>query len=407
MSVAISTAQEAVLRCCANPESGPKQLLSLIDASADDEILGLTESTRVGPLLESCLRPASKAIMRPRLVDELARGARDQTLRALRQARGLVRAVQMLRDRGMEPIALKGAALAFRDFPSPQLRPLRDIDLLLPVEQAQAAHEFLLAQPGYRSPPWAARYGLDYGHQLPEIEDCEHGTIIEIHHRLNARGWLEEPQLLRAMESGTETIELLGVRIRVPSAELNLLHLVEHATLHHGFANGPLVLADLHFMATRSQLDWDSIECEAERLKLKRALLLVAGVALQFGAQWVPPALARQAGEARPFVAGAALAMFAEPEQVERHQQLRRLMRRSAGKRGPMAALLRMARPDRHQLAQFSGQSPDSLMRWTGYPAWLLAKGGQYLRSKRDPGFLAEHQQRQSMLDWLEHAPCR
>ncbi len=168
MSAVTSPAQEAVLRCCANPEGGPEQLASLIDASTDDEILGLAEATRVGPLLESCLRPAmGGAIMRPRLVDELARGTRDQTLRALRQARGLVRAVQMLRDRGMEPIALKGAALAFRDFPSPQLRPLRDIDLLLPAEQAQAAHEFLLAQPGYRIPPWAARYGLDYGHQLP------------------------------------------------------------------------------------------------------------------------------------------------------------------------------------------------------------------------------------------------
>lgn len=399
MSGALSPLQEALLRCCTDPEGEHGGLAELLGAASPGEAAYLFELTRIGPLAEFCL--ARAAAEPPAMAVQLARLSRRQTLHALSQARGLVRAAGLLRDAGIECIALKGAALAFRDYPAPQLRPLRDIDLLVRPDEAEAAQALLLSHPGYRKPAWAGPYGIDYGHQLPEIEDQDNAVVIEIHHRLNARGWAGEPHLLEAMWCSDETIELLGTTVRVPTTQANLLHLIEHATLHHGFSNGPLVLADLHFIATRAQPDWDAISHAAARMGLTRAMILVAQIARQFGARWVPPALAQRAQSAAPYAPAAAAAMFAGREQVEAHDQLQRLRRRAEGKSGVLAALSRISRPERHQLARFSGQSPASPLRWIGYPAWLMAKGGRYWRSRRDPAFLAEHRRRAAMLDWL------
>lgn len=401
MTAEFSAAENFLLHCCANPDASQTNTADLIEGDAD-ELVALALRTRTFAIVA---RSAAKAADRnPAFCaasDRLAQLARRQALHSLEQARAIAQVVCDLERAGFAAIALKGAALSYSAYPGPHMRPLRDLDLLLPAAQALEAERLLLSMPAYRRASWAGNYGLEYSHQLPEIEHIGSGLAIEIHHRINARGWLHDVDLVNLLNHDTQSIELLGQKIRVPNAGANLLHLVEHASLHHSFANGPLTLADIHFLDQHAALDWDWIWREAQRLGLGRALALLAEMGRSLGAKW-PINLPRQVtGEVSEHVAPAIRAMLATPQLVEQHGQQRRLSRRRAGGNVGMAALSRIFRPDRYQLAQLSGRSADSALRWLGYPTWLLEKGALYLRGRRDMRQTGEYQERDHLIDWL------
>lgn len=398
----LTAAELLLLRCCADPQGDHAAGVEGLDESEVQEIENLALRTRTFGLLDHGWHRSLKLPEHIEAFSErLSNHARQQALESLNQGRAIARAFAILREAGFRPIALKGMALAFGAYPAPQLRPLRDVDLLFDAQEVLAAQELLLAHPTYRRAIWAGSYGIEYGHQLPEIEDRESGLVIELHHRLNARGWEEEGGLLAMIRERTGTVMLLGEELQVPSPHANFMHLLEHATLHHAFANGPLTLADFYFLASHWSLDWDRIEEVCEQLGLGRSLQAVVRLAHALGARWMPNSLAERAASASPIVPAAARAMLASNETVESHAQLRRLARRTGKGAGPFAAISRMLQPDRYQLAKLSGRSPDSHWRWLGYPTWLAEKGGRYWKGAKDAELVATARERDRLIDWL------
>ncbi|TNE31922.1 MAG: hypothetical protein EP350_06740, partial [Alphaproteobacteria bacterium] len=317
------------------------------------------------------------------------------------QARGLVRTVRILREAGMEPIALKGVALAYRDYPAPQLRVLRDVDLLLPASEVVQAHRLLLSCDGFVPAPWAGQYGPEFGHQLPEIVDEEHGLVIELHHRLNARGWTGDAQLCEMIRAECEGIELMGEAIRVPPARLNLLHLVEHATLHHAFSNGPAILADLHYLAGANALDWEAILADARELQLERSLELLVALALRHGGEWIPGQLAGKSPVPADVLDAADQAMLAGEETHRQLAQLWRLAGRSEGSTATMSAAARILHPNQDELANLSHRPPHSILRWLGYPRWIAEKGRRFLRARSTVARSGEYAGYASLRSWI------
>ncbi len=380
MILSQDAATQMLLACLANPDGDHAGRLAALTDAEQHGLLQLAQRSRCVPLLHHVI---SRSGVELTIARQLAEEARDQVLTSLAQARGLARVMRILREAGLEPIALKGVALAWRDYPAPQLRVLRDVDLLLPAERAEDAHRLLLSLDGYRLAPWAGQYGAEYGHQLPEIVDQSHGLVIEIHHRLNARGWSGDSRLTQMVRDDAQVLELLGVPVRIPVPHANLLHLVEHATLHHAFANGPAILADLHYLVRANRIDWNALIADARELQLLRSLQLLASLAQRLGAQWVPQALLQSVTISDDMKADAIRAMFAEEETHRQYAQLWRLAGRSGGKTGPAQAVTRMFQPNRYQLARLSGHPPHSILRWLGYPRWLLEKGIRFLRARR------------------------
>jgi len=82
---------------------------------------------------------------------ELARTAADQATRDLLRTRELSRVLAALAATGVEPLLMKGAALAYQLYPSPALRARQDADLLI-READLAATDRALAAGGYRQP---------------------------------------------------------------------------------------------------------------------------------------------------------------------------------------------------------------------------------------------------------------
>ena len=387
-----------LLACCAAPEGGHEERAQSLGPEQWRVMVELAIEHRVAPILHQCL---SNSVQCPAEVRErLTAYTRETALQSLAQAKGLVRAVTSLAGAGFDSIALKGASLAFRDYPQPQLRPLRDVDLLLPADQVEAAQEALLRSGGYRLAPWAGRYDASHSHQLPEIIDDETGLVIELHHRLSAVGWEGDHDLTKAVWREAETIEIMGLSVRVPSPEVNLLHLVEHAALHHLFSNGPLILSDLHFLATSRSLDWSGLVVQAQALGLFRSLQLIAAVAHRHGASWIPEELDIEDVPVE-HIEHAEAAILDGDEQHRRYKLLMRQVGRTGSVSGQRNAIARAFRPDRNELARLAQRSPEDPLRWFGFPRWLIEKGSRYLAASADAQLLGSVEKRQALRDWM------
>ncbi|MDU9049220.1 MAG: nucleotidyltransferase family protein [Candidatus Electrothrix sp. Rat3] len=143
-----------LLHLCARIEPHPLQQKLLVHACARfqawDGLLQQAEVQGMAPLL---LRHLLLAEINP--PDHILRSLRLLALRH-RQSNGLLsktlaKVLTILESAGIPVLVLKGAALCQTLYPDPGLRPMRDIDLLVPWDQALPAHT-LLQQHGFHDP---------------------------------------------------------------------------------------------------------------------------------------------------------------------------------------------------------------------------------------------------------------
>lgn len=381
---ALSSSASVLLRLCAAPEA---DLTTEFAALADEDWYDLVEQAipkRVAALLDRALQRTDHFARLPEkcreaIVDERRRLA----MSAFGHMISLGDTISFLKSHHIPAVALKGARLAYRDYPDTRLRPLRDLDLLVSAELAEQAQSLLIASGNYELAPWAEYYGLEFGHQLPELVDRKHGVSIEIHHRLNARDWVEEPQLVRMVFEQAEEIELSGTTVKVPSMHANFLHLVEHATLHHMFENGPITLADLHFAAQTGKIDWPVLVAQARDLGLERALQLIAAVAIAHGAIWVPPVLQQPPADIASHLHVCTAAMLRDESLAEHASMLRGISLRKGQAPGWAAAIRSALTPAPLKLAGLLRVKGDNPLRWLAYPLWLFLRGKAYLAARR------------------------
>ncbi len=399
----LTNAGRALLAICAAPENDHEAHLSALDQQGWDELALLSGQTRTSGLVARSIdRCTGLDDADSNAINTIGEQAQLDALTALAQGQVSAQVIEQLQQDGFAPIALKGLSLAFRYYPDPALRPLRDLDLLLRPDDAVAVNCVLLKDPGFKQRVGVASYGLEYGHQLPEIENIESGLVIELHHRINARGWKQEPQLVERLFANAEVLELLGRQVLVPSRHDNALHLIEHATLHHMFANGPLILSDLHYLFDQSSSDMERLRRDAEGLGLGRSWVFLAHLADSLGAHWVPKDWLGNADIAPSMLEHACAAMLEPREETEQIAMLRRLSERGDGDARAADAFMKVLLPSANQLSRLSGQPSDSPLRWLGYPAWLLEKGLRYFSAKKAPKLAGQSRAREELSQWLK-----
>lgn len=163
------------------------------------------------------------------LGDELADAFRLTALGNAITTRHLINAVQQLRAGGIEPLLVKGWAIA-RHYPSPGLRPLGDIDLFVPKEEIPRARQL--------------------SEEMEIYLDIQHTPFYD--EQVFARDYA-------ALMERAETCVIDGVPVRVPGPEDHLRLLCIHM-LDHG-AWRPLWLTDVAVaLETRPKdFDWDRV----------------------------------------------------------------------------------------------------------------------------------------------------
>jgi len=206
---------------------------------------------------------------------------------------------------GIPALWLKGAALAETVYPQPVLRPMGDLDVLVPFARRAEALAALKAA-GYADEP-RDPLAAQVAAFLPPDETHHHynlvggpggGVRVELHFRV-ARAILPDLAALdwfwsQAVEATDRQGQPLGFSTLRPEA--HLLYLCAHALLQHGEAQtGLLHLYDLHLLATVYDLDWALIVERAAILRwtypVERALALAAEYFSTPVPAWVPEQL--------------------------------------------------------------------------------------------------------------------
>ena len=203
----------------------------------------------------------------------------ERNARILEEARAVAGILNRI---GIEPVVLKGAALLLAGvYPRPGCRYLCDIDILVPRAQLAAAVE-ALERDGYRPDTLDAM--AHFRHHYPQLQrpraaDGSGSAPLELHHSLGAgvsEKLLSGEDLLR----GSSVKEWNGVRIRVPSPEHLVTHLILHSQLRHGYSQRiwpPLrALYDLAMLNRYfgSRLDWDKVRRRFRACDREPTLLL-------------------------------------------------------------------------------------------------------------------------------------
>lgn len=177
----------------------------------------------------------------------------------------LALAVGPLADAGLEPVVLKGPAVAER-YPAPGLRPMDDIDLLLPPEQHARAVELL------RGAGWTVVRADAPDHYDTVLAHPESGHLaLELHYGFEAgherTGALDAAALwARRVPERALGVDAFGL----PLADELVMLCMHAAKPFHGFSR-LLWIADLamvcgHAAETGSPLDWPAVAALAGRV---------------------------------------------------------------------------------------------------------------------------------------------
>jgi hypothetical protein len=179
-------------------------------------------SSFLGSRTVSGLNPFDRASERPLELQNFLRGAYIQVARDSAFVHSELQRILAALRPVADPIALKGAALAYTLYDHPSERFMSDIDLLLTSEEAWAAAA-VLQQHGYEPicPAW------DH-HHLPPLRHAVREVTVELHTNLATPGLPE--RLLERMRSEARSVPLAdGSRMRVLDPSAALVHHAIHA----------------------------------------------------------------------------------------------------------------------------------------------------------------------------------
>ncbi len=215
-------------------------------------------------------------------------GERNAALRG--QVTDVIRAFNAA---GIRPMLLKGSQALFVDhYADPNARMIRDLDVLVPAADIDAAVAALEDQ-GYRA---VMRYE-SWQHAYGDFVRPNDPGAVDLHLEI-----LDARYLLPAAEvwDRSRRVFAYGVEFHVPAPGDALLHLLLHAEIHYlgNYYRGILDLRQLHEFAIlarryRASIDWEAIRGRLTRYRLDVILRSYAFLAQRlFGLPWplaVPP----------------------------------------------------------------------------------------------------------------------
>lgn len=374
-----------------------------------------TEALRhfAAPLLYHRLRRFAPALPAVPGIEALRHEYVQNALRNIRTYAALGEVVRAFEAARIPVIALKGAHLAAVVYGEPALRPMHDLDLLVPRQDRSRAEDRLL-QLGYR-PMECAREWTDYDthhHSRPLFRDG--ATTVEIHSaivpptcpiRIDLEGLWD-----RARHA-----QLGDIRTLVLAPEDLILHLCLHASYSHHFRIPLLSLYDLAAVLRHHsrEIDWPrlvSVANESGTGPLVYCTLRLVQATL--GAELDAPSFESFAQHGTDEVVTEAILDEILSTPVEVPTGVRRVVGQERWNR-KLHILLQTIFPPRDQLrAIYNLRSDSRLLSWWYLlrPLDLLARRGRTLaalafRSHRSPHPVLEAIRRRDIITrWLNEA---
>ncbi len=257
----------------------PYDVLTRLTTEEQNALLLSVCSHRLGPILRHMLRKYHPGVAVPQSIAEaIDQSYRASALRSLLAQQHLIAIAQLLRDQGIAYIALKGAYLAFHAYPQSALRPLRDLDILVPRDRALEVYELLLKNgyrrcKNYQGNPEVVHESTH--HHLPPLLDKTGRLSVEIHTRLTPDN--VTPSLTEGHGFWERAFQkpIGNKMLRFESPNDLLMHLIHHAVYQHQFDNGPLLLSDIAFLLETHKIEWTLFWDQAQNDRLTPGCVLV------------------------------------------------------------------------------------------------------------------------------------
>lgn len=251
----------------------PGELPSL-SPMAWSEVVQLAQANGVAPLLYAAVRRIRTPI--PTGLRQALRDSYYQVAVAnLLQFQELGQVLAALSAAGVPVVLLKGALLAETAYGNPSLRPMADLDLLVPQDRiAEVPH--LLNPLGYRLQPGPAghpfAFSIRYGGEITLTKAMPLTTVaLDIHWNLVAFWWVRYTARLdlEAVWREAQPIALHGTQAWQLCPEDTLIHLCLHAGLSHSYAQLLNFIDIDRCIATYTELDWDRLVQRADHLQVR------------------------------------------------------------------------------------------------------------------------------------------
>jgi len=345
------------------------------------QVMQWAREHRIAPLIYYSARTAGVLLQLPgRVKDELSSLYRNATLHALIVQRDLIRVNAALTSAGIRHLFLKGAFLAPFAYPELGLRPMRDIDVIVPQPEALAAYNCLRRvgfQP-YNSLGSQPEVFLRDTKHLPALHAPDGGTYVEVHVTLispGQGGFTATMPDFSQLSARSVSRVVAGEVISFPSAEDMLLHLCVHAVYDHQLNNGPLALYDLHYLIRSQSIDWplvwnDARACQSEpgvRLMLTLAAEYFGGSAVKWPEGALPPE-----GVDPEIVACASALLFRDFDTRSYIGTVEKIGR-SKTLSGAVCEVARRMLPSHTEMARKFPATPGSLLIFFCYPVlWMM-----------------------------------
>ena len=239
------------------------------------DLININRDHRLGPILyHSLSREPIVELVPQGVVESLHAHYQLHRIRNLKAYQVLSEIVELLKSNNIDLVALKGAYLSIFAYPDIALRPLRDLDLLIPERQVIDAYDLLIANGFKREGLGNPKSVLTISHQLPVLVSST-GVAVELHHRVTEPAKYKVCLMTQNIWSRAIMKKIGKVDVKFSSPEDLLIHLCEHASIHHLFNNGPLILSDINYLVNTHELDWVYILQVTKEYQYTRALLIV------------------------------------------------------------------------------------------------------------------------------------
>jgi len=274
------TADDLLVACVSlQPRDAALHRLAELSEAEWEEILRRAHRHDLIPLLRHQLNSAAAAAVVPRRVARTLDVVYDDMVRtSARRHDALSTLLGRLSAQSIPVIVLKGAYLAEAVYGDPALRPMEDVDLLVPGSEVERARHTLIAL-GYRCEDTSRPTSHD-------VLDCHLPTFskddlsVELHWSIEGRAAPDggarihrpHPVDIDGVWSRAEEVRIAGEVAYALAPHDCVLHLALHAAFHHAFNVSLQKVCDVawvarHFQAT---IDWTRIIEAAAAIRAER-----------------------------------------------------------------------------------------------------------------------------------------
>jgi hypothetical protein len=238
-----------------------------------DAFISIVEQHGIAPLLYSRLGDAAPAPLRERLRDVAIHAAAMEP----RRLADLREVLAALASNGIQPLIVKGSALAYSLYPQPDLRPRGDTDLLIDINELPAVRAT------FRALAFEERMMPAAEETYRQTTFMRGGHLYDVHWSITITPVFADLLAVSELRARSIALPAIGDDARTISDVDALLYACIHRVAHHHGSERLIWLADVDLLRTRMSAEehrrfWEVAE--------ERAIVGICASTIELTNEW-------------------------------------------------------------------------------------------------------------------------